>query len=113
MQQWAQKLAAMGALGYLLPRPSFDLTPGMRAAFEHLYGATPRGGLVDYHLPYPKWCYLSYLCESRELVLHGSQDRDIGGSGDEQTHVDPVHGRSSERLHIGGRSYEVGVCQPQ
>jgi hypothetical protein len=67
----------MEALSYLLPRPSFDLTPGKQAAFEGLFQATPIGGLVEYSLPYPKWQYLSYLCETRDLVLHGSQNLEI------------------------------------
>jgi hypothetical protein len=43
-----------------------------------LYKSTPVGSFVDYHLAYPKWQFLSYLCETRELVLHGSQNPSIG-----------------------------------
>ncbi len=32
---------------------------------------------MDYHLSYPKWQYLSYICETKELVLHGSQNQGI------------------------------------
>ena len=67
----------MEAPSYLLPRPQFDITPSKKAAFEALYLSTPTGSFVDYHLPYPKWQYLSYLCETRELVLHGSQNLGI------------------------------------
>ncbi len=67
----------MQALSFLLPQPSFDLTPEKRAAFEALAGSTPPGGFVDYQLNYPKWQFLSYLCSSRDLVLHGSQNVDI------------------------------------
>ncbi len=63
---------------FLLPRPAFDLTAEKESAFGNLYRSTPAGGLVDYRLPYPKWQYLSHLCETRELVLHGSQLPDIG-----------------------------------
>jgi hypothetical protein len=63
---------------YLLPRPPFELTPAKQAAFDDLYKSTPVGGFVDYHLAYPKWQFLSYLCETRELVLHGSQNPSIG-----------------------------------
>jgi hypothetical protein len=62
---------------FLLPIPSFDLTPAQQAAFDDLHRSTPAGGTVDYRLPYPKWQYLSYLCETSELVLHGSQDQGI------------------------------------
>ena len=68
----------MEAPPYLLPRPPFDLAPSKQAAFEDLWLSTPAGGLVNYHLPYPKWQYLSYLCETKELVLHGSQNSGIG-----------------------------------
>ena len=61
----------------LLPGPPFDLTPAKQAAFEGLWQSTPTGGLVAYRLPYPKWQYLSYLCETRELLLHGSQNESI------------------------------------
>ena len=68
----------MDAAAFLLPRPPFELTPAKQAAFEELCQSTPRGGLVDYRLIYPKWEYLSFLCETRELVLHGSQNQSIG-----------------------------------
>jgi hypothetical protein len=63
---------------YFLPRPPFQLTPRKRLAFEAQLQSTPPGGLVDYCLAYPKWQYLSYLCGTHELVLHGSQNRAIG-----------------------------------
>jgi hypothetical protein len=58
---------------YLLPRPEFDITPSNQAAFEELWQSTPGGSCINYRLPYPKWQYLTYLCDTRELVLHGSQ----------------------------------------
>jgi len=67
----------MQALDYLLPQPSFELTPGKQAAFEALLDSTPPGGMVDYHLAHPKWQFLAYICKSRELVLHGSQNAGI------------------------------------
>ena len=63
----------MDVLNYLLPQPVFDLTPEKQQSFDDLFSATPPGGWVDYKLPYPKWQFLSYLCQSRPLVLHGSQ----------------------------------------
>jgi hypothetical protein len=66
------------APAFLLPRPPIDLAPAKQDTFEDLWQSTPVGGLVDYRLPYPKWQYLSYLCETRELVLHGSQVPGIG-----------------------------------
>jgi hypothetical protein len=64
-------------LNLYLPRPTFDMDPEKQAAFEQLFQLTSPGDFVDYHLPYPKWQYLSYLCEAEELVLHGSQNLDI------------------------------------
>ncbi|HEX9090748.1 MAG TPA: hypothetical protein VF831_04630 [Anaerolineales bacterium] len=62
---------------YLLPRPEFDLTPSKLAAFEGLWQSTSPGDYIDYHLSDPKWQFLSYLCDTKELVLHGSQDLNI------------------------------------
>jgi len=62
---------------YLLPRPEYDLAPTKQAAFEELWQSTLPGNFIDYRIPYPKWQFLSYLCDTKELVLHGSQDLDI------------------------------------
>jgi hypothetical protein len=67
----------MSAYEYFLPRPPIESTPEKQEAFEHLFQSTPAGGLIDYQLPYPKWQYLSWLCATKELVLHGSQDPEI------------------------------------
>jgi hypothetical protein len=67
----------MQALDFLLPQPPFDLTPEKQAEFEKLIDSTPSGSYVDYQLTHPKWQFLSYLCKSRDLVLHGSQNANI------------------------------------
>jgi hypothetical protein len=67
----------MQALDFLLPQPPFDLTPEKQAAFDTLFDSAERGAFVDYQLAYPKWQFLSYLCKSREFVLHGSQNAGI------------------------------------
>ena len=67
----------MQALDFLLPQPTFDLSPVKQAEFDMLFDSTPSGSFVDYQLDYPKWQFLSYLCKSRNLVLHGSQNLDI------------------------------------
>lgn len=67
----------MEAPSFFLPRPRFDKTPEMKAAFEYLLGSTSSGAVVDYYLSFPKWQFLSHICESKELVLHGSQDLEI------------------------------------
>ena len=67
----------MNPLDYLLPQPPFDLTPEKQVTFASLLNLSPTGGFIDYQLSYPKWQFLSYLCQSRNLVLHGSQNADI------------------------------------
>ena len=66
----------MQPLDHLLPQPPFNLTPEKQAAFERLFNSSLEGH-IRYQLPYPKWQFLSYLCSSRELVLHGSQNTSI------------------------------------
>ncbi len=67
----------MQALNFLLPQPAFDLPYEKQAEFENLFSLTPSGGFIDYRLAYPKWQFLTYLCKSRDLVLHGSQNAEI------------------------------------
>jgi hypothetical protein len=67
----------MQARDFLLPRPPLDLSPEKQRAFDDVWQAVPSGDFIDYQLPYPKWQFLSYICESRELVLHGSARKDI------------------------------------
>jgi hypothetical protein len=67
----------MEARDFLLPRPPLDLSPEKRRAFDDVWQAVSSGGFIDYQLPYPKWQFLSYICESRDLVLHGSARKDI------------------------------------
>ena len=67
----------MNPLDYFLPQPAFDLSPTQQNEFEALFAATAPGGWIDYRLDAPKWQFLSYLCQFRELVLHGSQNLTI------------------------------------
>ncbi len=67
----------MKAPDWLLPRPPFDLSPEKQSAFEDLWQSTNKGASILYSLPYPKWQFLTYICDTKDLVLHGSQNRDI------------------------------------
>jgi hypothetical protein len=67
----------MQALDYLLPQPTFELTPEKQAEFDTLFSSLQPGETIDYCLEHPKWQFLSYLCKSRSLVLHGSQNAGI------------------------------------
>jgi hypothetical protein len=64
-------------LDFLLPRPHLRISRKQRAEFDILLDSTPTGSFVDYQLTAPKWQFLSYLCQTRDLVLHGSQNQDI------------------------------------
>lgn len=76
----------MQAPDFLSPRPAFELSTEKIAAFETLWQTTGGGALIDYRLPYPKWQFLSYLCDSKDLVLHGSLHGGIGVIEPRQAH---------------------------
>ena len=60
---------------YYLPRPPLDLAPATCAAFERLYDEAVRPGhgeVLDYTLSSPKWQFLCWLCDTQEVLLHGS-----------------------------------------
>lgn len=66
---------------HFLKLPEIDHSSEEIDAFEHLYidqihGAW--GGLIDYRLTTPKWQFLNYLGESKDVVFHGSGASDIG-----------------------------------
>ncbi len=63
---------------WLLPRPLLDLTPEKQRSFEDLWKLSKVNKEVEYCLPYPKWQFLTYLCDTKALVLHGSQNHEIG-----------------------------------
>ncbi len=67
----------MNPMDYLLPHPDFAISPALQDEFETVLATTPPGEWIDYRLAAPKWQFLSYLCESKNLVLHGSQDLTI------------------------------------
>ncbi len=67
----------MQALKFLLPQPPFEQSTEKQNAFDQLIDSTPPGSWIDYQLAYPKWQFLSYLCSTRNLVLHGTQNQDI------------------------------------
>ena len=68
----------MDTPSFLLPRPIFNKTPEMLTAFDKLFQSTPAGAFIDYSLPFPKWQFLSHICESNPFILHGSQNLKIG-----------------------------------
>src|SRR6478672_13184108 len=62
---------------YYLPRPPMDTRPETLAAFARLYqeAVTPgSGAALDYPLAVPRWQFLCWLCDTQDIVLHGSGD---------------------------------------
>lgn len=65
---------------YFLPRPPLDLSAATLRAFARFYAEAvlpAQGGRLDYTLTAPKWQFLCWLCETREVLLHGSGNPDI------------------------------------
>jgi len=67
----------MQALDFLLTQPQFHLMPDTQSEFDAIMDSSLPGSWIDYSLPCPKWMFLTYLCMSRNLVLHGSQNSAI------------------------------------
>jgi hypothetical protein len=62
------------------PRPAPHPDPDTVAAFERLFAATVERGagtVINYTLLAPKWQFLCYLSDHKEIVLHGSGQPDI------------------------------------
>lgn len=65
---------------WLLPQPPFNQTTEMLTAFEHVFSdlrTEPGGQSIVYQLSYPKWQFLSYIGQAKDVVLHGSFRPDI------------------------------------
>lgn len=62
---------------YLLPRPPLDTRPETLAAFSRLYEETVApgsGAPINYTLDVPRWQFLYWLCDTQDVLLHGSGD---------------------------------------
>ena len=65
---------------YFPPRPPMDLDAGTIGAFDRLLAESIQKGsvpVIDYTLSAPKWQFLCYLCEAKDVLLHGSGNPDI------------------------------------
>jgi hypothetical protein len=64
---------------FLLPRPAMPTDEATLAQFEALYAQAiaGAGGEIDYTLAAPRWQFLCYLADTKDIVLHGSGDPDI------------------------------------
>lgn len=65
---------------YFLPRPETTCDSATIAEFDRLYEqalASGAGAAIDYRLAAPKWEFLCYLADQRNVVMHGSAVPDI------------------------------------
>ena len=64
---------------FYLPRPA-GWSLADEAAFERLWAGQVQpepGGAIDYRLGAPKWTFLCWLADTKDVLLHGSRRRDI------------------------------------
>lgn len=65
---------------YYLSRPEVQFGPGLCESFEQVFREHVLGGsgtLIDYTLSTPRWQFLSYLGDTKEVLFHGSGNPDI------------------------------------
>src|SRR5689334_13111620 len=65
---------------HFLPRPPLDLDPDTIADFERLYAdmlAADPTQPIAYELTVPKWKFLSYLTDTKNILMHGSNNASI------------------------------------
>jgi len=73
-------LASQIGKALFLPEPASVLSDAKRDAFGRVFQSMREislDGAVSYDCPYPKWEYLRYLVRERNVVLHGSNRKDI------------------------------------
>src|SRR5690606_25645854 len=66
---------------YMLTRPPLAANSEAVAAFDALYDAAVAAGpsaVIDYTLPWPRWQFIAHVADTRGVVVHGSQNPDIG-----------------------------------
>lgn len=61
---------------YFLPRPPMALSLAIESSFDKLLDGQT-GGVLHYDLAAPKWQWLCWLCERRDVLLHGTGDPSI------------------------------------
>lgn len=65
---------------YWLTRPGVTIDEKTRTAFDELLNAAAGMGgcpTIEFTLPWPKWQFLCYLADQRNIALHGSGDPNI------------------------------------
>ena len=73
-----EKRPEAALLRFLERRPPIDLDAATRAAFDQLFEeATAAGGEIDYRLQAPRWQFISYITDTRPVLVHGSGNPSI------------------------------------
>ena len=63
---------------YFLPRPPLAPDAEAAGAFDALFDSACRaGGEIAYTLPWPRWQFICHIADTREVILHGSQNLEI------------------------------------
>jgi hypothetical protein len=65
---------------YFSRRPAPEPDADTSASFDRLFEETVEHGIgkeIDYKLQAPKWQFLSYVCDHKGILLHGSGNPDI------------------------------------
>ena len=63
-----------------MSRPQLQLRSDLRDSFDQVFReqvCSSAGALIDYRLDAPKWQFLSYLGDAKDVLFHGSGDTDI------------------------------------
>jgi|SRR5947209_5562762 len=85
---------------YFVSRPHMDLDGATVTAFERLYAeaVVPGSGAeIVYTLPVPKWQFLCYLTDRKDLLVHGSGN----------PHIETFEPRQSNDMHEFGNRKAV------
>jgi hypothetical protein len=75
-----KEFPAMQLPSYFLPQPAANWDVDTIASFERLFTESVEHGTgaeIEYTLSAPKWQFLCYMCDHKNLVLHGSGKTDI------------------------------------
>src|SRR5690242_11648722 len=73
-------MSTMQMPAHFLPQPEADWGAETLAAFERLYAQTVepgKGAEIAYPLSAPKWQFLRYLAERKNVLIHGTGNPDI------------------------------------
>lgn len=88
----------MGLPSYYLKCPEVELPDSTQNSFDRLFdefASEDSNSAVRYSLDAPKWQFLNYLADKKEIVLHGSGDPNI-------TEFEPR--KSNDALEFGNQS---------